>query len=189
MMSLLRDFDGKAFEARDWTGPCACNGCFLEALATARCRDCNVAPGQLHLEGCCVAMCRRCKDQALCCACDEWPPVVWTGTPYSPEVMKIAHRNGWFSGRVETPDAPNGKWMWQDVEPGTPDSIPNLSRISEYQIALKSHMYRCVLASLYLVKIRKWTKRRKFAETHYAPDGPGHLKEDVPAFRASPFAT
>ena len=36
---------------------------------------------------------------------------------------------------------------------------------------------------MYTVKIRKWVARSKLAEAHYAPDGPGHLAEDLPATR------
>ena len=42
---------------------------------------------------------------------------------------------------------------------------------------------RCILACAYMVKIRKWVACRKQAEVHYAPDGPGHLTEDLPAVR------
>lgn len=39
--------------------------------AKTRCRDCGVAHGQLHVVGCCVERCPRCKDQAIGCGCDE----------------------------------------------------------------------------------------------------------------------
>ena len=183
LLSILRDFNGNKFEARSFVGPCACDACKMEAFPILRCRDCDAAPGELHMDGCCVAECPRCKRQALCCHCEDWPEVEWRGTPYSHEVMSIAHRNGWFSGRVDTPLAPNGVWMWQPMEPGTPDSGPDVNLIGEYRYMVKAHLYRCILACAYMVKIRKWVARRKQAEVRYAPDGPGHLAEDLPAIR------
>jgi len=38
---------------------------------TARCRDCAVEHGQLHVRGCVVERCARCGEQAYGCACSE----------------------------------------------------------------------------------------------------------------------
>jgi len=41
------------------------------STAAARCRDCAVEPGQLHVPTCCVERCPRCMGQAYGCACVE----------------------------------------------------------------------------------------------------------------------
>jgi hypothetical protein len=34
------------------------------------CRDCGAHLGQHHHDRCCLAICRRCEQQQLCCGCD-----------------------------------------------------------------------------------------------------------------------
>jgi len=35
------------------------------------CRDCGVAHGQVHVDGCCVERCARCGDQRMFCGCES----------------------------------------------------------------------------------------------------------------------
>lgn len=40
-----------------------------------RCRDCAVALGELHVPGCCVERCARCRTgQAISCGCGDTDP-------------------------------------------------------------------------------------------------------------------
>lgn len=48
------------------------------------CPDCNVKPGEIHLDWCDVERCPRCGGQFISCDCsqeeaDEFPRLPWTG--------------------------------------------------------------------------------------------------------------
>lgn len=47
--------------------------------ADEHCNDCNASPGEPHMDGCDVARCTSCKDQALSCDCQDKGEDVWDG--------------------------------------------------------------------------------------------------------------
>ena len=161
---------------RALVGPCACSECMYPPRP---CGDCGVQPGERHERGCDVARCTECGGQALSCGCGrevwdrEWE--VWTGHWYSAKETRIAHRKGFFVGKVHTPQAPNGMWMWAPAPAGSYNAQVDSNRVRQYAHSMVRRLRAVALACVYLGKLRRRWEERVWFERHFAPGGEGHL--------------
>lgn len=79
--------------------------------------SCGAVIGQYHNEGCDVARCRKCGDQAWVSDCGKWKPDIWTGFwPGTIEALEL----GLFS-----------RWgpPWIECDALHPDAGPDLNRV------------------------------------------------------------
>lgn len=85
------------------------------------CPDCGVAPGKEHLNGCDIEQCPRCGWQLISCCCntDAFPPMKWTGLPFTVEACR---KLGWYAKLVDNVG-------WVPCDPDDNDATEDVNRL------------------------------------------------------------